>query len=62
MHGAAAGAGLSLMLMLMLMLMCNFVLAEFNLGTSCDVGASWALARLVGLGLGLINRRILLFK
>jgi len=42
MHGAAAGAGLSLMLMLMLM--CDFVLAEFNLGTSCDVGAWWACA------------------
>ena len=51
-HGAAAGAGLSLMLM------CDFVLAaegtKFNLayiklGTSCDVGASWALPRLVGL-------------
>ena len=67
-HGAAAGAGLSLMLM------CDFVLAAegtkfnlayINLGTSCDVGASWALPRLVGLrqaleiallGLGLINR------
>ena len=49
MHGAAAGAGLSLMLM------CDFVLAaegtKFSLGTSCDVGASWALPRL-----GLINR------
>ncbi len=52
MHGAAAGAGLSLMLM------CDFVLAAegtkfnlayINLGTSCDVGASWALPRLVGL-------------
>ena len=51
-HGAAAGAGLSLMLM------CDFVLAaegtKFNLayiklGTSCDVGASWALPRVVGL-------------
>ena len=51
-HGAAAGAGLSLMLM------CDFVLAAegtkfnlayINLGTSCDVGASWALLRLVGL-------------
>ena len=50
-HGAAAGAGLSLMLM------CDFVLAAegtkfnlayINLGTSCDVGASWALPRLVG--------------
>ncbi|SDM11174.1 2-(1,2-epoxy-1,2-dihydrophenyl)acetyl-CoA isomerase [Oryzisolibacter propanilivorax] len=51
-HGAAAGAGMSLMLM------CDFVLAAegtkfnlayINLGTSCDVGASWALPRLVGL-------------
>ena len=51
-HGAAAGAGLSLMLM------CDFVLAAegtkfnlayINLGTSCDVGASWALPRLIGL-------------
>ena len=51
-HGAAAGAGLSLMLM------CDFVLAAegskfnlayINLGASCDVGASWALPRLVGL-------------
>ena len=50
-HGAAAGAGLSLMLM------CDFVLAAegtkfnlayINLGTSCDVGASWALPRTVG--------------
>jgi 2-(1,2-epoxy-1,2-dihydrophenyl)acetyl-CoA isomerase len=40
------------------MLMCDFVLAAegskfnlayINLGTSCDVGASWALPRLVGL-------------
>ncbi|MBS0507069.1 MAG: enoyl-CoA hydratase/isomerase family protein [Proteobacteria bacterium] len=51
-HGAAAGAGLSLMLM------CDFVLAAegskfnlayINLGTCCDLGASWALPRLVGL-------------
>ena len=51
-HGAAAGGGLSLMLM------CDFVvaaegtkfnLAYINLGTSCDVGGSWALPRLVGL-------------
>ena len=51
-HGAAAGAGLSLMLM------CDFVLAAegtkfnlayINLGTSCDLGGSWALPRLVGL-------------
>lgn len=51
-HGAAAGGGLSLMLM------CDFViaaedtkfnLAYINLGTSCDLGGSWALPRLVGL-------------
>ena len=51
-HGAAAGGGLSLMLM------CDFVLAAegtkfnlayINLGTSCDLGGSWALPRLVGL-------------
>ena len=51
-HGAAAGGGLSLMLM------CDFVLAAegtkfnlayINLGTSCDLGASWSLPRLVGL-------------
>lgn len=51
-HGAAAGGGLSLMLM------CDFViaaddtqfnLAYINLGTSCDLGSSWALPRLVGL-------------
>jgi len=51
-HGAVAGAGLSLMLA------CDFALAaddtRFNLayikiGTSCDVGASWVLPRLVGL-------------
>lgn len=51
-HGAAAGGGLSLMLM------CDFVIAAedtkfnfayINLGTSCDLGGSWALPRLVGL-------------
>lgn len=51
-NGAAAGGGLSLMLM------CDFViaaedtkfnLAYINLGTSCDLGGSWALPRLVGL-------------
>ena len=51
-HGAAAGAGLSLMLMCDLVLAAEgtrFNLAYINLGTSCDVGASWALPRLVGL-------------
>ena len=51
-HGAAAGAGLSLMLMCDFVLAaegCKFNLAYINLGTSCDVGASWALPRLVGL-------------
>ncbi len=51
-HGAAAGAGLSLMML------CDFViaaqstrmnLAYLKLGASCDIGASWALPRLVGL-------------
>lgn len=51
-HGAAAGAGLSVMLQ------ADFVLAAegtqlnmayIKLGASCDVGASWALPRLVGL-------------
>ena len=51
-HGAVAGGGLSLMLM------CDFVLAAegtkfnlayTNLGTSADLGGSWAPARLVGL-------------
>jgi 2-(1,2-epoxy-1,2-dihydrophenyl)acetyl-CoA isomerase len=51
-HGAAAGAGLSLMLMSDFVLAAEgsqFNLAYINLGTSCDVGASWALPRLVGL-------------
>lgn len=51
-HGASAGGGMSLMLM------CDFILAAeetkfnlayINLGTSCDLGGSWALPRLVGL-------------
>lgn len=51
-HGAVAGAGMSLMLL------CDFVyaaqgarmnLAYINIGASCDIGASWALPRLVGL-------------
>ncbi len=51
-HGVAAGAGLSLMLQADLVLAAQdtrFNLAYINLGTSCDVGASWALPRLVGL-------------
>lgn len=51
-HGVAAGAGLSLMLQADLVLAAEgtrFNLAYINLGTSCDVGASWALPRLVGL-------------
>ena len=51
-HGVAAGAGLSLMLQADLVIAAEgtrFNLAYINLGTSCDVGASWALPRLVGL-------------
>lgn len=51
-HGVAAGAGLSLMLQADFVLAAegtHFNLAYINLGTSCDVGASWALPRLVGL-------------
>ncbi|MCY1207762.1 Crotonyl-CoA hydratase [compost metagenome] len=50
-HGVAAGAGLSLMLMADYVLAAEgtkFNLAYIHLGTSCDVGASWALPRLVG--------------
>lgn len=50
-HGAVAGAGLSLMLMADYVLAAEgtkFNLAYIHLGTSCDVGASWALPRLVG--------------
>ena len=50
-HGAAAGAGMSLMLMADYVLAAEgttFNLAYIHLGTSCDVGASWALPRLVG--------------
>ena len=51
-HGAVAGAGLSLMML------CDFAiaaqgtrmnLAYINIGASCDIGASWALPRMVGL-------------
>lgn len=51
-HGVAAGAGLSLLLMADYVLMAEGTrlnLAYINLGTSCDVGASWALPRMVGL-------------
>ncbi|BEP94373.1 enoyl-CoA hydratase/isomerase family protein [Acidovorax sp. A79] len=51
-HGVAAGAGLSLLLMADYVLAAEgtrFNLAYINLGTSCDVGASWALPRLVGM-------------
>ena len=50
-HGAAAGAGLSLMLQADFVYAAEgtrFNLAYINLGTSCDVGASWALPRIVG--------------
>ena len=51
-HGAVAGGGMSLALL------CDFVLAAegtrfsfayLALGTSCDLGASWTLPRLIGL-------------
>ncbi|WP_338499199.1 enoyl-CoA hydratase/isomerase family protein [Delftia tsuruhatensis] len=51
-HGAAAGAGLSLMLQADFVCAAEgtrFNLAYINLGASCDVGASWALPRIVGL-------------
>ncbi|MDD2545030.1 MAG: enoyl-CoA hydratase-related protein [Burkholderiaceae bacterium] len=51
-HGVAAGAGLSLMLQADFVLAAEgtrFNLAYIHLGASCDVGASWALPRLVGL-------------
>lgn len=51
-HGVAAGAGLALMLQADFVIAAEgtrFNLAYINLGTSCDVGASWALPRLVGL-------------
>ncbi|MDP9882469.1 2-(1,2-epoxy-1,2-dihydrophenyl)acetyl-CoA isomerase [Variovorax boronicumulans] len=51
-HGVAAGAGLSLMLQADFVLAAEgtrFNLAYVNVGTSCDVGASWALPRLVGM-------------
>lgn len=51
-QGVAAGAGLSLLLMADYVIAAEgmrFNLAYIHLGTSCDVGASWALPRLVGL-------------
>lgn len=51
-QGVAAGAGLSLLLQADYVLMAEGTrlnLAYINLGTSCDVGASWALPRKVGL-------------
>ncbi len=51
-HGVAAGAGLSLMLQADFVLAAagtRFNLAYVNIGASCDVGASWALPRWVGL-------------
>lgn len=51
-HGVAAGAGLSLMLQADFVFAAEgtrFSLAYVNIGSSCDVGASWALPRLVGL-------------
>lgn len=51
-HGAAAGAGLSVMLQADFVLAAEgtqFNMAYVKLGASCDVGASWALPRLVGL-------------
>ncbi|MDH4417235.1 MAG: enoyl-CoA hydratase-related protein [Acidovorax sp.] len=50
-HGVAAGAGLSLLLMADYVIVAEGTrlnLAYINLGTSCDVGASWALPRIVG--------------
>ena len=51
-HGAAAGAGLSVMLQADFVFVAEgtqFNMAYTKLGASCDVGASWALPRLVGL-------------
>lgn len=51
-HGVAAGGGMSLMLLADFVLAAEgtrFNLAYINIGTSCDVGASWSLPRLVGL-------------
>jgi 2-(1,2-epoxy-1,2-dihydrophenyl)acetyl-CoA isomerase len=51
-HGAVAGAGLSLAAAADLAIAAEgtrFNLAYVNVGTSCDLGASWSLPRLVGL-------------
>lgn len=51
-QGAVAGAGMSLALACDLAIAADntrFNLAYVNLGTSCDLGASWSLPRLVGL-------------
>ena len=50
-HGVVAGAGLSIALNADLVLASegtNFNLAYANVGASCDLGASWALPRIVG--------------
>lgn len=50
-HGAVAGAGLSLALACDLAIAAEdtrFSLAYVNVGTSCDLGASWFLPRIVG--------------
>lgn len=51
-HGAVAGAGLSLAAAADLAIAADgtkFNLAYINVGTSCDLGATWSLPRLVGL-------------
>lgn len=51
-QGVVAGAGLSLTLACDLAIAAagtRFNMAYFNVGTSCDVGASWSLPRIVGL-------------
>jgi 2-(1,2-epoxy-1,2-dihydrophenyl)acetyl-CoA isomerase len=51
-HGAVAGAGLSLAAAADLAIAAEgtrFNLAYVNVGTSCDLGATWSLPRLVGL-------------
>lgn len=50
-HGAVAGAGLSIMLQADYVVAadaCRFSFAYSGIGTSCDLGASWALPRIVG--------------
>lgn len=51
-QGPAAGAGMSIALASDIVIAadnCRFTSAYVNLGTSCDLGASWSLPRLVGL-------------